>query len=44
LDNQEVTQAIRGLEVTSQVSAIAAQPAVRQALVQQQQRWGEKVA
>jgi len=35
INNQEVTQAIRSLEVT-QVSAIAAQPAVRQALVQQQ--------
>lgn len=42
INNQEVTQAIRSLEVTSQVSGIAAQPAVRQALVQQQQRWGQK--
>lgn len=42
INNQEVTQAIRSLEVTSQVSAIAAQPAVRKALVQQQQRWGQK--
>jgi len=42
INGQEVTQAIRSLEVTSQVSAIAAQPAVRQAMVQQQQRWGQK--
>ena len=42
INNHEVTIAIRSLEVTSQVSAIAAQPAVREALVQQQQRWGEK--
>ena len=42
INNQEVTHAIRSLEVTSQVSAIAAQPAVREALVQQQQRWGQK--
>ena len=41
INQQEVTQAIRSLEVTSQVSAIAAQSAVRQALVKQQQRWGE---
>ena len=42
INDQEVTQAIRSLEVTSQVSAIAAQPFVRQALVQQQKRWGQK--
>ena len=42
INNLEVTQAIRSLEVTSQVSTIAAQPAVRKALVQQQQRWGQK--
>jgi pantoate ligase/cytidylate kinase len=42
INDHEVTQTIRSLEVTSQVSAIAAQPAVRKALVQQQQRWGEK--
>lgn len=42
INDHEVTQAIRSLEVTSQVSAIAAQPAVRKALVKQQQRWGEK--
>ncbi|WGV24321.1 bifunctional pantoate--beta-alanine ligase/(d)CMP kinase [Halotia branconii] len=38
----DVTQAIRTIEVTSQVSAIAAQSAVRQALVKQQQSWGKK--
>jgi pantoate ligase/cytidylate kinase len=42
INHQEVTHAIRTLEVTSQVSAIAAQPAVRQALVLQQQSWGQK--
>jgi pantoate ligase/cytidylate kinase len=40
IDGQEVTQLIRSLEVTSQVSAIAAQPAVRKELVRQQQRYG----
>lgn len=42
INDQEVSIAIRSLEVTSQVSAIAAQPAVRQALVQQQQLLGKK--
>jgi pantoate ligase/cytidylate kinase len=42
INGQEVTQAIRSLEVTSQVSAIAAQPAVREALVRQQQRYGQQ--
>lgn len=42
INGQDVTQAIRSLEVTSQVSAIAAQPAVRQALVRQQQRYGHQ--
>ena len=42
INNQEVTQAIRSLEVTSQVSTIAALLAVRQALVQKQQVWGQK--
>lgn len=42
INDQEVTQAVRSVEVTSQVSAIAAQSAVRQALVQQQQLWGQK--
>ncbi|MEX0272664.1 (d)CMP kinase [Leptolyngbyaceae cyanobacterium UHCC 1019] len=41
VNGQEVTQAIRSLEVTSQVSAIAAQPAVRWALVRQQQLYGK---
>ncbi|MBV9389424.1 MAG: bifunctional pantoate--beta-alanine ligase/(d)CMP kinase [Chroococcidiopsidaceae cyanobacterium CP_BM_ER_R8_30] len=42
INHQEVTQNIRTLEVTSQVSAIAAQSAVRQALVKQQQCWGRR--
>jgi len=42
INDHEVTQAIRSLEVTSHVSAIAALPGVRQALVQQQQVWGQK--
>lgn len=42
INDQEVTQNIRSKNVTSNVSAIAAQPAVRQALVQQQQHWGKK--
>ncbi|HEY9614270.1 bifunctional pantoate--beta-alanine ligase/(d)CMP kinase [Allocoleopsis sp.] len=40
IDGEDVTQAIRSLEVTGNVSAIAAQPAVRRFLVKQQQRWG----
>jgi pantoate ligase/cytidylate kinase len=40
INNHDVTQAIRGQEVTTRVSAIAAQPAVRQALVKQQQQFG----
>ena len=40
IDGQDVTQEIRSLEVTSKVSAIAAHPAVRQELVQQQRRYG----
>jgi pantoate ligase/cytidylate kinase len=42
IDGNDVTQAIRTIEVTSIVSAIAAQSAVRQALVKQQQSWGKK--
>ncbi|MEA5502424.1 bifunctional pantoate--beta-alanine ligase/(d)CMP kinase [Halotia wernerae UHCC 0503] len=42
VNDTDVTQAIRTIEVTSQVSAIAAQSAVRQALVKQQQSWGKK--
>jgi pantoate ligase/cytidylate kinase len=42
IDGKNITQEIRGIEVTSQVSAIAAIGAVRQALVKQQQRWGKK--
>ncbi|WP_373528685.1 bifunctional pantoate--beta-alanine ligase/(d)CMP kinase [Nostoc sp.] len=42
INGTDVTQAIRTIEVTSKVSAIAAQSAVRQALVKQQQSWGKK--
>ena len=41
INEQEVTQEIRTLEVTSRVSAIAAQSAVRQVLVKKQQHWGD---
>jgi pantoate ligase/cytidylate kinase len=40
IDGEDVTQAIRSREVTANVSAIAAQPAVRRELVKQQQQWG----
>ncbi len=40
IDEVEVTDAIRSPDVTAQVSTIAAQPAVRQALLQQQQDYG----
>nr|WP_228014362.1 bifunctional pantoate--beta-alanine ligase/(d)CMP kinase [Fortiea sp. LEGE XX443] len=42
IDDVDVTQEIRTVEVTSKVSAIAAQSAVRQKLVKQQQHWGKK--
>lgn len=42
INAQEVTLAIRSLEVTRQVSAIAALGSVRRELVKQQQRWGKK--
>ena len=42
INGQDVTEAIRSLEVTAQVSAIAAQWAVRQALVKQQQAFGNQ--
>jgi len=41
INGQDVTDAIRSLEVTSQVSAIAAQPTVRKALVRQQRRYAK---
>jgi len=41
VDGQDVTQAIRSLGVTAQVSAVAAQPSVRQELVKQQRRYGQ---
>ncbi|WP_392535025.1 bifunctional pantoate--beta-alanine ligase/(d)CMP kinase [Nostoc sp. C117] len=42
INGTDVTEKIRTVEVTSQVSAIAAQSYVRQALVKQQQSWGKK--
>ena len=42
IDGKEVTTAIRTPEVTANVSAIAAQAAVRTKLVEMQQQWGEK--
>ncbi|WP_425443650.1 bifunctional pantoate--beta-alanine ligase/(d)CMP kinase [Stenomitos frigidus] len=41
INGQDVTQEIRSLEVTSNVSAIAAQPIVRKELVRQQRRYGK---
>jgi pantoate ligase/cytidylate kinase len=41
INGQDVTQEIRSLEVTSKVSAIAAQPAVREGLVNLQRRYGQ---
>ena len=42
VNGQEVTHAIRTPEVTANVSAIAAQAAVREKLVSMQQQWGEQ--
>jgi pantoate ligase / CMP/dCMP kinase len=42
INGQDVTQAIRSVEVTSQVSTIAAQLFVRQELVRRQQAYGRK--
>ncbi|MBE9218321.1 bifunctional pantoate--beta-alanine ligase/(d)CMP kinase [Dolichospermum flos-aquae] len=42
INDIDVTEKIRTVEVTSLVSAIAAQSAVRQALVRQQQSWGQR--
>ncbi|MBF2026295.1 MAG: bifunctional pantoate--beta-alanine ligase/(d)CMP kinase [Oscillatoriales cyanobacterium C42_A2020_001] len=42
VNGQDVTQAIRSLEVTSNVSTIAAQPFVREQLVKQQQAYGQQ--
>ncbi|HIK18837.1 MAG TPA: bifunctional pantoate--beta-alanine ligase/(d)CMP kinase [Leptolyngbyaceae cyanobacterium M33_DOE_097] len=41
INGREVTSEIRGLDVTANVSAIAAQPAVRKELVNQQRRYGQ---
>lgn len=42
VNGEDVTQAIRSLEVTANVSTIAAQPAVRKELVKQQRRYGQR--
>ncbi len=42
IDGEDVTQVIRSLDVTANVSAIASIAAVRRELVKQQQRWGCK--
>jgi pantoate ligase / CMP/dCMP kinase len=42
VNGKDVTQEIRSLEVTAQVSTIAAQPSVRQELVKQQQQYGRR--
>ena len=42
VNGQEVTNAIRTPEVTANVSAIAAQSAVREKLVEMQQQWGKE--
>jgi len=42
INGQDVTQAIRSLEVTAQVSTIAAHPVVRRELVRQQQAYGRR--
>lgn len=41
VNGQDVTQAIRSLRVTNQVSAVAAQPLVREVLVKHQQAYGK---
>ena len=42
INGHHITQAIRSLEVTAQVSAIAAQPAVRKELMKRQQAYGRR--
>ncbi|MGD1871529.1 MAG: bifunctional pantoate--beta-alanine ligase/(d)CMP kinase [Mastigocoleus sp.] len=42
INGSDITQIIRTPQVTANVSAIAAQKAVRSALVKQQQKWGKK--
>ncbi len=42
VNGQDVTQAIRSPEVTAHVSTVAAQAAVREALVKQQQNYGRR--
>jgi cytidylate kinase len=41
LDDRDVTEAIRGPEVTAAVSAVSAHPAVREVLVGHQRAWAE---
>jgi len=41
LDGRDVTEAIRGPEVTAAVSAVSAHPAVREVLVGHQRAWAE---
>jgi pantoate ligase/cytidylate kinase len=42
INQQDITDEIRSLEITANVSAIAAQPAVRNELVRQQRRYGDR--
>ncbi|MGB3691885.1 MAG: bifunctional pantoate--beta-alanine ligase/(d)CMP kinase [Spirulinaceae cyanobacterium] len=42
IDSQDVTHSIRQPHITANVSTIAAQPAVRQELLKQQQEWGKQ--
>ncbi len=42
INGEDVTRAIRSPQVTANVSAIAAMVSVRQQLVKQQQRWGDR--
>jgi CMP/dCMP kinase len=42
LDGRDVTEAIRGPEVTAAVSTVAAHPSVREALVARQREWIER--
>ncbi len=42
INGEDVTEVIRSAKVTANVSAIAAQAAVRQELVKEQQRWGKR--
>ena len=39
VDGTDITEAIRGPEVSATVSAVAANPAVRTVMVERQRRW-----